>query len=314
MIDFFKVKIHNKAQFEQLIEENKFSYQAVYSSSKDQVIEYPKVYKKDNLEIKITQNHGYLKGSLHKFYNIIHNYNEQNYNHLLYSDLEELIPALEEEYFLRENNNVIQLEVGFNLLTDTDPSEIIRDQIFLHRYEDPDRNKNYGGRGRLKTFKTSQVELKIYDKGRQSNLVNSILRIELKFLRTRKLNSINIFQLNDLLKVDNLDNLFAELIKEYSKLIIIDKNWEKRINSDDDLSVIKQAISSHFWRGFSQKNTWKKKKARMKKVNSILSKYNLDSTKERLLDNIYAQYIGFQERFSEFQNLEIKYSKPKKRE
>lgn len=71
MIDFAKFYALDKDRFDQYIEDNDIlDLRSRFNRSTGQIDEYPKIGKLENLEIRLTENTSFVKGSLHKFHNM----------------------------------------------------------------------------------------------------------------------------------------------------------------------------------------------------------------------------------------------------
>ena len=82
MIDNIKLRVNNKLQFEHNLTKNEIvDLKTSINYFTGELYDYPKKGRLENLEISITEQSAYLKGSLHKYfnnslYNEDHNYND----------------------------------------------------------------------------------------------------------------------------------------------------------------------------------------------------------------------------------------------
>ncbi|MCB0745237.1 MAG: hypothetical protein KDC67_15115, partial [Ignavibacteriae bacterium] len=92
MIDFVRIHYRDKSEFEPYVDnvENFKDVFKVLESNSGEVL-YPYRTKLGIMDIVVTEKGGYVKNSLHKLYNYIHNKEDKNHNDFEYSKLCETI-------------------------------------------------------------------------------------------------------------------------------------------------------------------------------------------------------------------------------
>lgn len=161
-----------------------------------------------------------MRGSIH----IYNNKGRHNYDNFGLSDIHRVLFELENKLFIQVDEAEIKnIEFGVNLDVDFNPADFLnslivhKSQLFTHRIA---ANMNY------RECEHSQFFIKIYDKGKQHGLDRSILRIELKFIKMEKINSLGIKYLSDLLDLKKLQMLREELLRVYDEILIGDLKME----------------------------------------------------------------------------------------
>jgi hypothetical protein len=166
----------------------------------------------------------FLSGSLHKFHNCINGNGKVNYSDFTLMQLEEVVQHLEEAFKIDpKQTRIVNLEFGVNIDTILSPGLLLENNLISYeRTKTHSINNDYNGKGRYYQFSKRQYQLKIYDKGKQYNLLSKILRAEVKTTKSRVTTKWKIFTLQDLLCPHNLNKLKQQLLKQYDKLLILD--------------------------------------------------------------------------------------------
>lgn len=297
MIDFIKIYYSDKKSFEAyILEEGNFKdvYQQVETHTGD--ILYPLRTKFENMDYVVSEKSGYIKNSLHKFYNHILYDEDQNFNDFTYSSLCHSIDHLSSKMTDIRNTGITQLEVGLNINTPIPAEKIIRKNILMHNYSGFNHNKKYYGQGELKQFDHSTYFIKIYDKAKQYrrefNLTENILRFELKIIKARDFQELGIFNLYDLKDKSKLRRLFKLLIDRFDELTITDdiSNYEQ-FNGNDGQNLLKYQ-NPRFWEDLSENNKRQTKSRYKKDFERILNEYNLLKTKQSLRALLVKKFIN----------------------
>lgn len=225
-----------------------------YESKKENKSKYLK-YTKDNLTIKYFVDSGRitLSGSLHKYFNRgLHNYNM--FSHQNYLDA---LKRLKNDFAITPDDlKIICLEYGVNIKPPI-KTKLILDNIMMHRQRETETNINYI-RGHYKQIKHDKYIIKAYDKKKQFNLIDDLLRFEIKetnWSETRLKNKI--ITLTDFNKADK--SIFVKkIISKWYELLFYDPTI-KCLSKWDKYSNI------NFWRNVSEKQ-FSKHKARLNKL------------------------------------------------
>jgi len=247
-------------------------------------IRYPITTTFDGMELGVSKRSAYLKNSIHKSFNIFSNGKEYNFNLFTYSNLCEQIDYINSRLpkDIREYPYITQLEFGINIPLDTTVRKIIRNNIVMHDLREVCSKRTFSGRGILKQFNRHDYSLKVYDKSAQYGLNSEIMRIEIKILKTRKLESMGVFSIGDLKNKDVLENLFNELMHRFKQLTIIDDYNEDDIN-DNDLTLLRIYSNPRYWQVDIKSKSGTTKARHRKKFDRILEKYNLLNIKAFLM-------------------------------
>ncbi|MCF2502582.1 hypothetical protein L0663_04280 [Dyadobacter sp. CY107] len=153
-------------------------------------------------------------GSYHKFFNKgIHNHNDFS--------LPDVIKALDNfgtEIGVNPLQEVLQnLEFGVNVTLPFEVTTVLK-SLLTYRgvaFQRPIENAHYY------QCRTKEFIIKCYDKGREYNLAENILRFEIKVVSMRffKDKGVNIRNLSDLLNVENYPKL-GKILNEYFEAIL----------------------------------------------------------------------------------------------
>lgn len=209
MIDFFKAIVLDSrldTQYSKIEFENKVR---VRTGEMKGYVEG----KFNGLIIRVYDN-GFLlvTGSLHKFHNSgYHNASQFNLDQVkeALNSLADLLNTTLDQLILQN------LEFGLNLEVSFQPKDAI-DGFLCHRGKIPDIRYN----GNYKEFRLSEYSIKIYNKGYQYGLNESILRVELKVIKSRFINEIlDIQTMADLLNITNLNRAKETLAKKLGEII-----------------------------------------------------------------------------------------------
>lgn len=149
---------------------------------------------------------GYIKGSLHKF----KNGGRHNYDDFSWYQVFQTIDALSDTLGINVAElKLINLEWGVNIVTELSPKDIIVGLV-MHkgvRYE-----KMYVNPGTHYVCTHSQFSVKAYDKGAQNHLPFNLLRIELAAKKSVFFNSLGVYTLEDLHRIECRTNLQNSLL------------------------------------------------------------------------------------------------------
>lgn len=291
MIDFVRIYYSNKEKFEPFVlnPENFETIDAVMEYHSGE-LKYPYKTKLGVMDVGISEKSGYVKNSLHKLHNYITIGEDQNHNDFTYSSFCKTIDLLSTKIIDVESTRLTQLEFGFNIKVDKKPEEIIRRNVIMHRYKGGSSN-DYRGKGELKQFCRNNYIIKIYDKGKQYQLNDNILRFEIKFIKAVEFNNLGIFNISDLKSKSVLRKLFVYLIKRLDELTIMDDFDELSIPNKKDYDMLSRYANPNFW-SEELKGVHQQKKARHKKFfYNLLEKNELLKTKAFLKKSLYKKFI-----------------------
>jgi len=227
-------------------------------------ISYPLHCKDLVFDLAITPNQKIFKGSLHKCWNFKNSQFAHNYNDFTFTEIKETVKYIEKKYLLKVKQSRLQnLEFGINLNVPFLVTPFLKNNLISNGTE-INTATNFKNDGYAIQFKRTDCIIKIYNK--------------IKGIRARYFHKCGINNLNDVLSRENLCNAFELLVKEFDKLIIIDKiNFDKIKNKKHQL-ILKDFITPNFWTGLNKNVRYKKRK----QLEKLLKQYQLDKMKTNL--------------------------------
>jgi hypothetical protein len=201
-----------------------------------------------------------LKGSLHKYWNQgLHNYND-----FYYSALRKVLLDIERTFSISPKQMKLRVvELGVNI-TPPYPTLKIINYLINHR------RKQFewvclNGKGHYKQACHSQFYVKVYDKAKQYrekyNIIDDILRFEIKVIKMEKLKELNIKTLDDLVNID-FSILGDILVKEWESILFYDftiqsnsKSLDKYMNPNYWMELVEEQRSSAYNKHFAKLKT-----------------------------------------------------------
>ncbi|RBA29079.1 hypothetical protein [Flavobacterium tibetense] len=293
MIDFVRIFYKDKFKLEESImtDSRVNEVNCVFDYKSDE-LKYPYKSKIENVEINITNNLGFVYGSLHKFYNSWKTGEEQNYNDFTYSNLIEVIDYLSLRIVDFDIIALTQLEVGLNLDLEISPKEFLEKNVHFHSFKGFNRDINYSGGGKMFQFDYTQFYIKIYDKGKMYKQKKNILRFELKLFRKSMFQELGVYNISDLRDKNKLRKLFILLTKRFDEMLIIDDYSEKNIDKKD-LILLNKYTNPRFWNNEIKNKTRTTKANHVRKLNQLLEKYDLTNLKSSLKLQLLQKYLQF---------------------
>ena len=292
MVDLIKYYLTNKEEFVQNVEKSTDVFVKIRANSTTGEILDKRYAHLRNMFIEITENRATIKGSIHKYFNILEENGEQNYNDFSYCDLKYALNNLNNTFSIdNEETHITNLEFGLNIDIDKDPQELIDNYILMYDNKPPNRNDKFYGKGDYLEFKTTDYSLKIYNKSKQNSLKNrNILRVELKITGARYLKRhFNIYTLNDLDR-DRFKKLFNKLLEHFDKLLIVDSLTIENSHRIDEIVLFLNGISSSFWKHLKKSKTSKVRNKFKNDFNDVLVNYDLLKTKKQLRTLLLNKY------------------------
>lgn len=292
MVDLIKYFLTNKDRSVKNIENsNNVDLRMCINSKTGEILDKRTAYYK-NMFIEITENRATIKGSIHKYCNILEDYGEQNFNDFSYCDFIYAINNLQNTFHINnEETHITNLEFGLNIDININPQNIIDNYILMYDFKPPNRNEKFYGKGDYLEFKTTDYSLKIYNKSKQNSLKNrNILRVELKVTGARYLKKhFNIHTLNDLDK-NRFRQLFKKLLEHFDKLLIVDTLDTKEFNRMDEMVLFQNGINPNYWKALRKTESYKFRCRFKEDFNRILKKHNLLKTKKLLNNQLKTKY------------------------
>ena len=179
-------------------------------------------------------------GSLHKFWNgaAAHNYND--FGRLdLWDVLHEICDWLQIAPEAAQLHNV---EFGVNLVTPFDPTAFLGG-LMVYK-DEPFCRAAITGKGYYKQAAKSQYVIKTYDKGKQYDRPEHILRFEVKVTKMEYLEGVRT--LADLMDVDKLSVLGKLLIKAWSECIVVEP-FDGQLLTKPERKIYERATDATTW-------------------------------------------------------------------
>jgi hypothetical protein len=228
-----------------------------------------------------------LKFSYHKYFNP-ENKNHTDFTISNYLDvLTDLSDKFEINPYLTTLHN---LEFGVNITLPFKTKTFLNSIISYKGKEY--RKETFKCTGNLLRFEFEQYELKIYDKGKQYQLQDNILRFEIKvtkmeFLTAKKITAINY---TDLLQKNTIENLSKLLLKAFTNLLIYDNTINLRaVKNQKEREILLNGKNPKFWSEIQNNNTLKSKRQRFK--NLVLKHSTNDN--QNLVYNLIKNKLAF---------------------
>lgn len=281
MIDFVRIHYKDKSEFEPYVDnaDNFNEVLKVFESNSGE-IRYPSRTRIGVMDIVVTEKGGYVKNSLHKLFNYIHNEEDKNHNDFEYSKLCETIQHISRIPNLTQTT-LTNLEFGLNIRVDRPAEEILKKCVLMHNYKGYNHNRKFSGKGELKQFDHANYVIKVYDKAKQYNLPYHVLRFEVKFTRRRDFNKAGIYNLDDLKCKENLKELFNIYMMRFDEMQIIDSILEESIEPED-FQKLSRFKNPNYWEEDIKEKSGTFKMRRRNEFKALIEKYNLNSTQAEL--------------------------------
>ena len=292
MIDYFKAFINyrNDTRFKELKEAGTFGILKEKVNTDTGEIKNAYFYK--NMIIKPTSEGFLLQGSLHKYRSIIKGiatqkqidkYHGFNGDLFTLQDVTDTIESLCAELGVSPYICTLQsIEFGINNVVTFPPFEFMRGVLY-HR-NDYNPTIKYGG-GYIQ-FNHSDYFIKIYNKGNQYKLKNSVVRVEIKVMKMRKLieAGIEISTLADINEI-TLKQAFNLLYSEFNEVIYYDRSINTEGLTEAKQRKVLEYQNKTFWEKASRRN----KQHHKEQLNSLIEKHS-DNYKGQIQRQMIAGY------------------------
>lgn len=246
-----------------------------------------------------------LTGSIHKFAQ--DNTNHQDFNFVNITDtINELCNTLH----LNPINCILHhLEFGLNINPLHNTSDVLN-SIILCKGIDYEK-KEFKNTGYLKSFEFSQYKIKIYDKGKQYDLTNNLLRFEVKVCRMQylQLRGIKRTTLDDLMNVTYYTKLLKVIISNIDNILFYDYRIEQmKITNQIDLLALIKGSNPRYWIKLDKdvsSNTYYKKLTEFKKLVSRYAPSNLQDELKQIVSEKWNYLLNDCTNLPNVQNSEI---------
>jgi len=293
MIDYIKVVVKDQ----QLAGYLRANLKTLFDSYQTRIIEngdgntYKTIFTTyKGLSFKITESGAIIiEGSLHKY----KNGGEHNFDDFSYCSLVETIRDLCSRFKINPAEaNVHNVELGVNIIIPFDPTEVTDRCILLFNSRglikpSPITKNDAQGFERGVRFELTEYCLKVYNKGKQYNQIQNILRVEYKTKKARIIGGIGIVNLLDLCNIEKLRDLTElHLYPTFDQLLL---------DEFVDESAMNKLEQKHFHQRLNFSGYWKKASRTQRKRNKdllqdIYSKYSMSDIKA-LVRNLMKQKV-----------------------
>ena len=293
MIDYFKALIdyRNDTRFEELREAGTFAVGITKSEPKEgEILKHTYLYK--NMRITTTQNGFLLEGSLHKYRSIIKGVatceqidKHQGFNGDLFTlqDITDTITHLCGVLDISPHICTLQnIEIGVNNVVTFAPFDFLKGVLY-HR-NDYSPTIKHGGN--YIQFEHNEYYIKLYNKGRQYELSNEVIRVEIKVMKMRKLieAGINISTLADI-NQSTLKQAFDLLYNEFNEVIYYDYNLKTDGLTEAKQRKVLEYQNRTFWEGLTYKQRYKERD----RLSTLIEKHS-DNYKGQIQRQMIAGY------------------------
>lgn len=294
MIDHSKMKVQN-VDPERL--KSQYDFVTEYKPNTDEVTgKY--IYKLHNSTVTIYPSGTILfTGSLHKLYNSIYNphfdtyyksvfsYNGYNANNYTLREIEKTIDFITTFFDCNAEDLILQnLETGFNITTPFNPALFINGLLY-HNGKTP----NIEFQGNKKEFEHSNYSIKIYNKGQQFLLPYNILRIEIKYKKSKEFKSFGIETLSDI-NSNSLQNAFNAILKRLNEIIYFDCTINSNTLKGLNKNKLEQYKQLNYWNDEIDKNQRLRQKNNLQDIIDAYSE-NLREQIRHLLFDVFKKCI-----------------------
>ena len=291
MIDNIRMFVINKHSFENHIEGNNLmELTNKLSILTGEVMEYPKKGSDSNLQISITLHSATILGSVHKYKNLLEDNGNQNYDDFNFCQIQETIDGLIKKFKIERDTKLTNLEFGFNIVVSKDPQIILDNNVLMNNFKAPNRNVKFKGKGDYKEFMLTDYHIKIYNKSKPYKLDYNVLRVELKIVKKRLLNSLGIHCLEDLLNKEVLKSLFKLIVEKFEGINIVDDFKQEKV-PENDRNKLNKYMNPVYWIRIKSEKSSKQISSLKTDFTNVLNKYKLLEMKNEIREKLNSKFI-----------------------
>lgn len=188
-----------------------------------------------------------IKGSLHK--NYFDGRNDQRFTHQMVCEeidnIEKLfgIPA--------EQLRLQNLEFGVNIETPFAPYQFLKDNLLLVKTKRLDAYQRGADGKYLGYFYSGITGTKVYDKGKQYDLSYNLMRFELRYIKSIKINECQVYNLADLRNLSNISILKEKFLQRWDEVLLYESDLKVNKTSMTDCEKL-------FYKNCNVRNYWDK--------------------------------------------------------
>ena len=253
MIDFIKLNMYVPSA-EELTERIVFTSDVDVNTG--EVVSRKRLGRLENLKLILIGNRLIISGSLHVYHNQAFKNELQNYDDFTIEALVKTIGHIEDQFgFSIGPAKVINLEVGVNILMDSNVTDLLSKHLVSYKYQRPSGIDTFNGSGMYVRFKLTEYWIKIYDKGRQHKLGKQLLRVEIKLIRGSIINRSKVMIVKDLYKEENWHLLSKFLLDRLEYVLIVDTQDTSNVQNIQEREMIKDGLNPGYWANLPYKVT-----------------------------------------------------------
>ena len=299
MLDFIKLRIDNQELINRVFLHPDF----VKCKPKNNYY-YSKFQKEKNTKLQLDFLKSREKGKFtyvdlcisphYHFNNYLHNGNDLTPENCIKS-IFEILDYLQIKSYELDELKVVNLEVGVNIIPETDVKELINGIYYSKKtpFKVYDSKIPYYRRtekkdSEYKIIKTYAKGLQCHERQQYQVDINTF-RFEVKTKKHRKIKSLGITTAKDLLNIAKYPRLAEEVINEWQNVLLINLTPDLATLRRDEVRFIKQSVKFDFWNDLITKkhrNTVRNNKN--KYYNILKGKNNLHHLiKLQIIDKIY---------------------------
>jgi hypothetical protein len=248
MIDF--IKIYNlPVKPEKLLNNCLLTFPLSNVANTGEVLNRAQIAYYNGLQFIVKGENSGLKGSLHKYW-----HNLTNWQDFYLNQVQEAIKELTNKFEFEPENSVANfVEIGLNIPVWCNPTELIK-MLVIYKNK-PFEPLPVEGKGFGRVCKTSQFDIKIYNKSLQYNLPHHLLRVEIKVKRMEFLapdrgkKKIEKFRLTlaDLCKPELYERFLTLILSVLNDILFFDANIADTTTNINDHDLFMQGRYSDFW-------------------------------------------------------------------
>lgn len=262
MIDLTKVQLSLVGTFKEFVNNTLLDFHVQMNDSTGECFPFPKTALYKDLAITAkSESFILLNGSLHKYHNSGANDSFFNYNQLLRT-ITNICATFKIDAFKSKIQNV---EFGVNLIVPFDVDEFLNWLVCYKQCPfsiESDENKTYH------VCKRKRYWIKVYNKGKQYNRSDNVLRFEIKVIKMKHIEFTGIEFLSDLLDKKKLSQLGNMLNQVFSEIIYTDMSINPEQLSDREKLIFANGNNPLYWQQLTTKQRYKKKIEFRKLLNS----------------------------------------------
>jgi hypothetical protein len=258
MIDYVKITINEQGTAERLLNNPELNW-ITKGLKHEAVLQQLKVIAHDSGRVEVA-------GSLHKYWTGGYNWNDFGR-----VDLFDVIHEVCAKLGIEPKNAKIQnLEFGVNITPPINATEVCKRLI---SYKDVGFWRVNYQKGYFVEATKTDYYVKCYDKGRQQDRAEAILRFERKAMTAKNLKRMGVATLADLLRVECLRRLGDELLKTFEG-VVVDEGLEGLNLTATERRTLKAVTDAREWERLKKQH--KRRAYLLEQYAKIVGKYRGD--------------------------------------